>query len=69
METDKKKWEELTEDYGVCGHLCEGLLHFQRTSGYRDPYIEKDGTIHGDCYPNPVPIIYCPFCGVKIREI
>lgn len=54
----------------VLGHTCEGLRAFQQIA--QDdicvPGIANDGTVTGCDDENPVRIVYCPWCGTRLRD-
>lgn len=61
------EWKEA--GWPVRGHACDRLRAFQAVS--RDngcvPNIDEDGIVSGcDAENTDHPIIYCPFCGLKL---
>ena len=60
--------EDKGEVYKVRGHLCEGLKEHLEAAHYGCiPRLIADGTILACDADNPVPIAFCPFCGVSLR--
>lgn len=57
------------DDDSVMGHLCEGLKKFQTEATGCAPSISEDGTVSGCDADNSVPIQFCPWCGVQLRDL
>lgn len=59
----------MSDIKSVRGHSCEGLVKFQKFSTYSCiPSYDEDGTISGCDGTNEIPILYCPFCGDKLKS-
>ena len=60
--------ESDIKEYAVRGHLCDGLLAFQRRGGGCTPCFGENGQTNGCDDTNYLLLIFCPFCGVKLPE-
>ena len=59
--------EDKGEVYSVLGHRCRGLKKHLEAAHYGCiPRLVADGTILACDADNPVPIAFCPFCGVSL---
>lgn len=54
----------------VLGHFCAELERFQAAGEATSPFIESDGTVVAleGATVNPVPIVFCPFCGTRLQQ-
>lgn len=60
---------EKGETHPVLGHHCDGLREFQEASTYGCiPDITERGIVAGCDDSNPVPIRFCPMCGVSLSH-
>ena len=52
----------------VRGHTCSGLETFQKAQTFYGcrPRIDANGMVLGCDAENPIPILFCPFCGERL---
>jgi hypothetical protein len=50
----------------VRDHLCSGLRRFQAQAVALKPGISPEGLVFSVDGPNPVPLVFCPFCGKRL---
>jgi hypothetical protein len=63
-ESSKDAWTAAGRP--VREHLCAGLRRFQMQAVALKPGISHDGLVFSVDGPNPVPLIFCPFCGKRL---
>jgi hypothetical protein len=52
----------------VLGHMCDALKKYQDSGGGCVPSFNEEGHTVGCDDTNEIPIIFCPFCGIKLQE-